>query len=71
MVPVLDLRRAIGIAGDDVPMDIIVVVIHDGHIFGLLASDVRGVVELDDRFTPPTAPASPRTSSSGPRTAAW
>ncbi|KUL41643.1 chemotaxis protein CheW [Actinoplanes awajinensis] len=49
VVPVLDLRPTIGVADDDVPMGIIVVVIHEEHIFGLLASDVRGVVDRSGR----------------------
>ncbi|WP_250032666.1 chemotaxis protein CheW [Paractinoplanes maris] len=52
VVPVLDLRPAMGIAGDDAPMDIIVVVIHEDHIFGLLAGDVRGVVDRAARAVP-------------------
>lgn len=45
VVPVLDLRLAMGMTADT-EMDTVVIVVQDHQIFGLLASDVRGVVQL-------------------------
>jgi purine-binding chemotaxis protein CheW len=51
VIPVVDLRLAIGIDASS-PMDVVVIVAHDGYAFGLLATDVQGVVRVqpDDLF---------------------
>jgi purine-binding chemotaxis protein CheW len=46
VIPVVDLRLVIGMDTSS-PMDVIVIVAHDGHAFGLLATDVHGVVRVE------------------------
>jgi purine-binding chemotaxis protein CheW len=48
VIPVLDLRRLVTTGATGSPADVIVIVAHDGHVFGLLADDIRGVVTLPD-----------------------
>ncbi len=51
VIPVVDLRLVLGMDTGS-PMDVIVIVSHKDHAFGLLATDVHGVVrvEPDDLF---------------------
>jgi purine-binding chemotaxis protein CheW len=46
VIPVVDLRLVLGMDTGS-PMDVIVIVAHDGHAFGLLATDVHGVVRVE------------------------
>ena len=48
VIPVLDLRRLVTTGETGSAADVIVIVAHDGHVFGLLADDIRGVVKLPD-----------------------
>src|SRR3954453_16058849 len=47
VIPVLDLRRILGIDATQ-STDVVVVVSYDGLVFGLLACAVNGVVRLED-----------------------
>jgi purine-binding chemotaxis protein CheW len=46
VIPVVDLRLVLGVDTGS-PMDVIVIVSHEGHAFGLLATDVHGVVRVE------------------------
>src|SRR5918997_4233191 len=46
VIPVVDLRLVLGMDTGS-PMDVIVIVAHEGHAFGLLAADVHGVVRVE------------------------
>lgn len=46
VIPVVDLRLVLGMDNGS-PMDVIVIVAHEGYAFGLLATDVHGVVRVE------------------------
>ncbi|WP_203925515.1 chemotaxis protein CheW [Virgisporangium ochraceum] len=46
VIPVVDLRLVLGMDNASL-MDVIVIVAHEGHAFGLLATDVHGVVRVE------------------------
>jgi purine-binding chemotaxis protein CheW len=50
MIPVVDLERALGRDGTGRP-DVVVIVLHEEHLFGVLASGVRDVVEVEEART--------------------
>jgi purine-binding chemotaxis protein CheW len=45
VIPVVDLRRVLG-SDTGSPVDVVVIVAHEGHVFGLLATGVHGVVRV-------------------------
>ncbi|GGM67678.1 chemotaxis protein CheW [Dactylosporangium sucinum] len=47
VIPVLDLRRTLDLA-DSAEPEVVVVVNHEGSVFGLLAGSVRGVVPIEE-----------------------
>nr|BFE57310.1 hypothetical protein GCM10020063_018360 [Dactylosporangium thailandense] len=48
VIPVLDLRRMLGVESPS-GQDVVVVASHEGSVFGLLADAVRGVVQVEER----------------------
>ncbi|GIJ43296.1 hypothetical protein Val02_01820 [Virgisporangium aliadipatigenens] len=50
LIPVLDLERALGRTSPR-PLDVVVIVSHEEHLFGVLASGVRDVVEIEEART--------------------
>ncbi|WP_433618023.1 chemotaxis protein CheW [Dactylosporangium sp. CA-139114] len=48
VIPVLDLRRMLGVRSPS-GQDVVVVASHEGSVFGLLGDAVRGVVQVEER----------------------
>src|SRR5215207_1419138 len=46
VIPVIDLRGVLGMDAGS-PMDVVVIVAHEAHAFGLLATGVHGVVRVE------------------------